>query len=39
MGVAHREKWGQLTFWKKMDEKLKNENMQKTTVFCVDVIF
>jgi len=26
---AHRGKWGQLTPRKKMDEKLKSENMQK----------
>jgi len=26
---AHRGKWGQLTPLKKMDKKLKNENMQK----------
>jgi len=30
---AHRGKWGQLTPWKKMDEKLKNENMQKNSSF------
>ena len=24
---AHRGKWGQLTPWKQMDEKLKSENM------------
>jgi len=27
--TAHRGKWGQLTPVKKMDEKLKSENMQK----------
>jgi len=30
---AHRGKWGQLTPWKKMDEKVKSENVQKTAVF------
>ena len=35
---AHRGKLGQLTPWK-IDEKLKNENMQKRAVFYVYVIF
>ena len=34
---AHRGKWGQLTPWK-MGEKLKCENMQKSS-FYVNVIF
>jgi len=32
-------KWGHLTPWKKMDEKLKSENIQKRAVFYVYVIF
>jgi len=36
---AHRVKWGQLIPPRKMDEKIKSENMQKTAVFYVYVIF
>ena len=36
---AHRGKWGQLTPPRKMDEKLKGENMQKRAIFYVYVIF
>jgi len=35
----HRGKWGQLTPPGKMDEKLRSENMQKTAVLYVYVIF
>ena len=37
---THRGKWGQLSSLTEiMDEKLKSENMQKTAVFYVYVIF
>jgi len=37
---AHKGKWSQLIrLLKKIDEKLKSENMQKTAVFYVYVIF
>jgi len=36
---AYRGKWGQLIPLKKMDEKLKSENMQKEQFFYVYIIF